>query len=136
AGVTLSDPLPAGVTWSIDGGANQAAFTISGSNPQQLTLAGQPITLAAGASLTVHVHAQTSAQACATYNNTATVTTTNDGNDQASASITCHGASIHVVKTADAASVNAGDPIGFTVTVSNTGSGTAAGVTLSDPLPA
>src|SRR5262249_25723523 len=44
-------------------------------------------------------------------------------------------ASIHIVKTADAAQVNAGDQIGFTLTVSNSGAGNAYGVTLSDPLP-
>jgi uncharacterized repeat protein (TIGR01451 family) len=42
---------------------------------------------------------------------------------------------IHIVKTADAATVNAGSPIGFTLTVYNTGSGDAHGVTLSDTLP-
>ncbi len=41
-----------------------------------------------------------------------------------------------MTKTADAATVNAGDPLGFTVTVANGGPGTAKGVTLSDPLPA
>jgi len=61
-GVSLSDALPAGPTWSIDGGADQASFTITGSSPQQLELVGQPTTLAAGASKTVHITAQTSAQ--------------------------------------------------------------------------
>ena len=42
---------------------------------------------------------------------------------------------LQIVKTADAAQVNAGQSIGFTVTVSNTGPGDATGVTLSDPLP-
>ena len=46
-----------------------------------------------------------------------------------------NGADIHIVKTADAAQVNAGEPIGFTLTVYNTGSGDAKGVTLTDPLP-
>ena len=41
-----------------------------------------------------------------------------------------------MTKTADAAIVNAGDPIGFTVTVANSGPGLAKDVTLSDPLPA
>jgi uncharacterized repeat protein (TIGR01451 family) len=45
------------------------------------------------------------------------------------------GAAIHIVKTADAAQVNVGSPIGFTLTVSNDGSGDAHGVTLSDTLP-
>ena len=40
-----------------------------------------------------------------------------------------------VVKTADAASVTAGTGVGFTVTVTNAGTATAAGVTLDDPLP-
>src|SRR5439155_1324669 len=135
-GVTLTDPMPAGVAWSIDGSTgNPAAFALSGGSPQQLTLAGQPISLASGGSLSVHVTAQTSAQACATYDNTASVTTTNDGSDQAEALITCNQAHIHITKTADAASVDAGDPIGFTVTITNPGAGTAKGVTLTDPMP-
>src|SRR5437016_2040760 len=42
--------------------------------------------------------------------------------------------SIKIVKTADAARVSVGDPIGFTLTVSNAGPGDANGVRLSDPL--
>ena len=44
-------------------------------------------------------------------------------------------ADIHILKTADATQVNAGDPIGFTMTVYNDGTGDAKGVTLSDTLP-
>ena len=40
------------------------------------------------------------------------------------------------MKTADAAQVNAGDQIGFTLEVKNTGTGDAKGVLLSDALPA
>ncbi len=141
-GVTLTDALPAGtgsgVTWAIDGSTgNPAAFTVAGATGSQtLTLAGQPITLAAGASLVVHITALTSGTECTAYNNTATVTTTNDGTSTANASITCNPASIQVLKTADAASVNAGDTIGYTVTVKNNGTGTAKGVSLNDALPA
>jgi uncharacterized repeat protein (TIGR01451 family) len=49
--------------------------------------------------------------------------------------IVVNGASIHIVKTADAAQVNAGDEIGFTLTVYNDGGGDAYGVSLSDVLP-
>ena len=38
-------------------------------------------------------------------------------------------------KTADAPSVNAGSPIGFTVTLSNAGPGAATGAAINDPLP-
>jgi uncharacterized repeat protein (TIGR01451 family) len=44
-------------------------------------------------------------------------------------------AAIHIVKTPDAAQVNVGSPIGFTLTVYNDGTGDAHGVTLSDTLP-
>ena len=44
-------------------------------------------------------------------------------------------ADIHIVKTPDAAQVNAGEDIGFTMTVWNSGNGDAHGVTLSDTLP-
>src|SRR5207245_1237484 len=126
-GVVLTDGLPGGnagtpVTWSIDTTTgNPSAFALSGApGSQSLTLAGQPISMPAGASLSVHVTAPTDASSCgATYNNTASVTTGNDGSDQASASETVLCAQIKITKTADAASVSAGTPIGFTVTVLN-----------------
>src|SRR5205823_4119172 len=43
---------------------------------------------------------------------------------------------LSIVKKADASPVSAGDDIGFTITVSNAGPGTAKNVTLDDPLPA
>ena len=96
-GVTLTDALPGGsgtgVTWVKDPATgNPAAFTLAGAQGNQtLTLAGQPITLGAGATLSVHVTAQTSASECSTYNNTATVASTNDGGGSAPASIVCAG---------------------------------------------
>jgi uncharacterized repeat protein (TIGR01451 family) len=42
---------------------------------------------------------------------------------------------VTIVKTADATSVNAGQNIGFTITVTNNGAADATGVTISDPLP-
>src|SRR5207245_1447681 len=73
---------------------------------------------------------------CGTVNNSASVTTSNDG----SASVGPGGsivncATVTITKTADASSVNAGDTIGYVVTVSNSGTGTAKGVTVTDTLP-
>jgi uncharacterized repeat protein (TIGR01451 family) len=49
--------------------------------------------------------------------------------------VVIHGAAIHILKTADAAKVNVGSPIGFTMTVYNSGDGDAHGVKLNDTLP-
>jgi uncharacterized repeat protein (TIGR01451 family) len=83
----------------------------------------------------VHLTSPTTAASCGTVNNTGNVTSTNDGSGQSSASTTVNCANVGIVKTADAASVTAGSPIGFQLTVSNTGAGTATGVTLTDVLP-
>src|SRR5262249_6707017 len=104
------------------------------SKPQ--TLSCGPTTEREGVVLGEHITATTSSTECSVYDNTAHVTTTNDGTDQSEAKITCNPAVIKITKTADASSVNAGDPIGFTVLVQNNGTGTAKGVTVSDPLPA
>ncbi|MDQ1456480.1 MAG: hypothetical protein QOH28_2100 [Actinomycetota bacterium] len=143
AGVTLTDALPGGnaatpVHWTIDGSTgNPAAFAITGADgSQHLTLAGQPISMASGASLMVHVTAATSSTSCAAYDNTASVTTSNDGSDSHQALETVNCPRIDVNKTPDhQGPVSAGTPIGFTVTVSNPGLGNASGVTLTDALP-
>jgi len=134
-GVTLSDPLPggAGIDWSVQ--SQSGGFSISGS-PQSESLAFGPTSLAAGASATVHIVSNTTKDSCGEYDNDASVTTTNDGSDEASASTDVLCAEIDVEKEADAASVNAGEQIGFTVTISNGGKGLATGLSFSDPLPA
>ena len=139
-GVSISDSLPggSGVHWTI-ASQDGTACTVNATAPQSLTCAVG--TLTPGQSYSVHVTSGTNASSCATYPNTATASATNQtsGSVQASASTTVQCPNVKVVKTADHALVNAGDPIGFTVVVSNssaTGTGTATNVTLSDPLPA
>jgi uncharacterized repeat protein (TIGR01451 family) len=67
--------------------------------------------------------------------NTGDVSTSNDGSDSSTDTTCVAGPAIHIVKTADAAKVNVGSPIGFTMTVWNDGSGDAHGVKLTDTLP-
>ena len=59
-----------------------------------------------------------------------------DGQAQAHADITVNCGQIALTKVADADTVSAGDPIGYTLTITNSGSGNAYGVSLTDPLPA
>ncbi len=129
---TLSDPLPTGTAgpWTI---VSQPA-----GNPCSITagtLACAFSDLASGQSQTVTVKAPTSAQACATYSNTATGSAANAPSATGSATINCQKPSLAITKTAAAANVNAGDDIQFTVKVSNAGPGTASNVNVSDPLP-
>src|SRR4029079_10408995 len=65
----------------------------------------------------------------------ASFTTTNDGagNDSASTTVNC--ATVTIDKNADAASVNAGSQIGFTVTLTNSTAGQATGLAITDALP-
>src|SRR5204863_8934593 len=62
--------------------------------------------------------------------------TTNDGSDTASASVEVLGAAIDVAKSADNASVSAGDARAEERRVGNDGTGIARNVALKDALPA
>ncbi len=133
-GVSFTDSLPGGdgIDWSIE--SQSGGFSITGTAPNQ-SLVFAPTTLAAGASAWVHIVSGTTGDSCGIYDNTAAVTTTNDGSDEDSATTEVLCAEIDVEKTADAATVNAGDQIGFTVTISNTGDGLATGLAFTDNLP-
>ncbi len=91
--------------------------------------------LAAGASKTVTVAAATDAENCAVYNNTATASSANAPNDSDDGQVSCLPPGLGAIKTAVSGTINAGENAVFNITVSNTGTGTATGVTLSDPLP-
>src|SRR5262249_39956866 len=137
----LTDTLPADVTWQIDQNTGDPTdFTISNG---ALTLSQAFIsggdTLGRSGSLQGHIPG-TPPPAHATLSNTATVSATNEpstdqGNNSESASITVNAPDLTVSKKADDNHVNAGDPVGFTVTISNSGAGQANGVSLMDTLP-
>ena len=132
-GLTLTDALPAlGGTnvWSISGGANTGSFAITGRRPaaRQLALSGAS-TLAAGASLTVHL----TGTALTDLSNSATVDASNEAahNQSATATVSVFPANVTVTNSADADAVTAAAQAGFTVTLTNTGSGQANGLTLT-----
>jgi fimbrial isopeptide formation D2 family protein/uncharacterized repeat protein (TIGR01451 family) len=133
-GLNFSDNLPGGdgIDWSIE--SSDAGWSISGTAPNQ-QLVYSPTTLAAGASTSVHIVSDTTADSCGVYDNTAAVTTGNDGSDSDSASTEVLCGAINVEKVADDDEVVAGNQIGFTVTLTNSGDGTVTGLDFSDDLP-
>jgi uncharacterized repeat protein (TIGR01451 family) len=147
-GVTLTDAMPGGnsghpVHWAIDATTgNPSSFSITGADgSQSLVLVGQPISLGAGSSLSVHVIADTTPANCTVYDNSAAVATTNSAGDSVGpVAITVQCPNLGIQKTATPVGpVSTGDQIGFTVVVSNSGAagtGTALAVTVNDPLPA
>ncbi len=133
-GVAFTENLPGGpgIDWSIE--SQSGGFSITGSAPDQV-LAFAPTTLDANTSAWVHIVSDTTAGSCGTYTNSASVTTGNDGSDSDSDETQVRCADIDVLKEADAESVSAGEQIGFRVTISNTGEGTATGLAFTDNLP-
>ncbi|HEV2474950.1 MAG TPA: hypothetical protein VGX22_00315, partial [Candidatus Dormibacteraeota bacterium] len=132
-GVVVTDTVPvnSGTSWSVNGGTAAASC---------LPISGGVLTcnigdLASGASVTVHLTSLTTSATCGTVNNTGAVTTSNDGSDSSSASITVNCPHVNITKAADNATVNSGDPMGFTIMVGNSGAGVARSVSLSDSLP-
>ncbi|HEX2894362.1 MAG TPA: LPXTG cell wall anchor domain-containing protein [Marmoricola sp.] len=129
----ISDPLPGGVVWTIESQTGPLTCDIS-----EGTLACSGEALAAGQSQVVHITAPTTYEECGVFDNTATLTSTNAPGGLATASTAVQCPNLALAKTADAASVDAGGQIGFTVTATNRageGVGTAHGVVIDDPLP-
>ena len=128
-----------GVTWVKDPTpGNPAAFTLAGAKGSQtLTLAGQPITLAAGATPQRPHHAPRPRPASARPTTTRPrVASTNDGGNSAPASIVCSSAALTVTKTADASQRQRGRARSASRSPSTTAAPAARpGVTLTDALP-
>jgi uncharacterized repeat protein (TIGR01451 family) len=136
-GISVTDALPAktGVNWTLDAANSGAGWSVSGSAPNQ-SLVYSPTTLGANASTAAHVISSTTSGSCGNLNNTASFTSGNGGSGQASASVSVNCATVSISKVADASSVAAGAQIGFTVSISNSTSGTANALSVTDSLPA
>ena len=134
--VHVTDVLPAGLAWSV--GAPSGNTTGVSCSIAAGTLTCDDPSMAAGDTFTVHISATTDAADCGTVDNTASVTTSNDGSGEASASVDVQCPDIQVTKTPDEPDndIPAGHPIEFTIVVENIGDGIARDVTLTDTLPA
>jgi uncharacterized repeat protein (TIGR01451 family) len=139
--VTMTDtPLPSGggLNWSIVGTPSGWTCAFTGSDPTRtLTCGGAGTSLGPSLSLSVHITSPTSSATCGTFNNSASVTTSNGtGSSVGPIAITVKCPNLSITKTADAGIVSGGDQIGYTITVTNAAAaGTAKGVTMTDILP-
>jgi uncharacterized repeat protein (TIGR01451 family) len=138
-GVSAADTLPtnAGLAWSIDTANSGAGWSISGG---VLAWTGS---LASGASSSVHITSPTTSATCGTVDNTASVTTGNDGSDTSSASVAVECApalnlekqvSVNGGAYAHTGSANPGDTLTYRLTITNTGNADATGETVTDNL--
>ncbi|HEX4700681.1 MAG TPA: hypothetical protein VH352_01005, partial [Pseudonocardiaceae bacterium] len=127
--------LPSGHTWSLTptAGYNCTLGTAAGHQVVTCNVGNlNPIALTQIAEVT----ATTGPLDCPSISNSATLTA--DPSTLVTAGpviVTVQCPHLSITKTADAASVNVGSNIGFHVSVTNDGLGTASGVLLSDPLP-
>jgi uncharacterized repeat protein (TIGR01451 family) len=131
--VNVLDSLPGGVTWTIDPAVE--GCSISGG-----MLGCTFGSLAAGASVTIHVSGVTDAGDCGLLANSVSVSASNEpagntGNNAAAATIVVGCPDVTVSKSADVDTIDAGDNAAYTIVVSNIGAGVAYGVNLVDSLP-
>jgi uncharacterized repeat protein (TIGR01451 family) len=131
-GVTVTDPLPASVTFV-------SAVPSQGTCTGAATINCAIGNMANGATASIVITVTPAAPG--TIANTATVTANetdpNPGNNSATASVQILGtADLSIVKTGQPNPVNAGNNLSYTVTITNNGPSPATGVTLTDPLPA
>jgi uncharacterized repeat protein (TIGR01451 family) len=136
--VVLSDVLPAGATFV-------SATSTAGGTPTQSgnTVTANLGTLAAGASDTIMV--VVSYASAGSFTDTATVTSStpdnNTANNTASVTTTVQSsggnqANVSITKTGSPDPDQVGQPLSYTITVTNSGSVAASGVVVKDTLPA
>jgi uncharacterized repeat protein (TIGR01451 family) len=143
ANVTLTDPLPSGILWSIAPGGNLSGnFELAGAQGSQ-TLSLIPNLALASNSAPISVHIVGTTGGTGTLTNTATVAASNEApafssNNQSTATIAIVAADVSVTKTDGVTTAVPGQSTTYTIVVSNSGSATAtaSNVAVSDLLPA
>lgn len=135
--VTLSDPIPGGLTFvSLTQTGTPLAcapLTVGAGGTLSCTAATYPAGASTTLSLTLHVPAEPAGE----YTNTATVASDSDPNsenDVTTTSLIVTAVDLSVTKTGPAVAA-AGTNISYTITVANAGPDQAFDVTLVDPLP-
>ncbi len=137
-GVTVTDPLPTGLTFA--SGTATGGGTVS-ANGQTVT--ANLGTLAPNASRTITINATIAGTQRGTLSNTATVTATNANtqelniaNNSATQNTTLNPQiDLVVTKTTPAQVAQAGQALTYTITISNNGPSTATSVVATDTLP-
>jgi uncharacterized repeat protein (TIGR01451 family) len=130
-GVTVTDTLPAGLTY----GSNDCGAAFA--SPALIWTIGN---LADSSSAVCHLAVTVDAGASGTIVNTAAVTANEEdpdpGDNDASATLTVTVADLEIQKTADNPTPVPGGTVVFTLTATNQGPSAATGVTVTDTLPA
>jgi uncharacterized repeat protein (TIGR01451 family) len=133
--VVMHDTLPAnpGLSWSV---ASKSGGWDCGIAAGTLTCGGQGFDLGSGDNASVHITSPTTSATCGTVSNTGSADASNT-TQVSTGVVTIHVdcASLEISKVADDATVSAGDDIGYTITVTNSGAGTAKDVVVTDALP-
>lgn len=135
-GVVMTDTLPtnAGLSWRVEG--TPVGWTCNPITAGVLTCGGPNFNLGDDASASVHIVSPTTSATCGEVRNEASVSATHNLEvDSGIVTIIVECASLVIMKTADASTVDAGARIGYTITVTNNAAGTAKGVVLHDTLP-
>jgi len=129
--VVLTDTLPAapGTSWSVSPAVSGCSFS---SNALTCSLGD----MAAFTTVRVHVTSPMTTAVCGSFPGSGPFVTSSSGaravSDFGNSIVLSCPTGLKVTKTADAASVNAGSSIGFTITVTVGGPSTATGVRLDD----
>lgn len=129
--VVVGDVLPAGPTWSLNPAINGCVITQG-----VLACAGGDVpNLSPGQTFDIFIEGTTTTSQCGSLVNVATASASNDPDGQqqsapATTVVSCP--NVSVLKSADNSPISAGDTASYTITVSNSGPGTAHDVTLDD----